>query len=111
MALSVTQQQFVDNKINQVLENAGVPINNQALREELRKNAEVDITGREAAVRVKVNDDRGDISLSERLAELRSDASFRNQFPATPTKVIAKGDMSKLRENFADIAAGKVAVE
>jgi len=110
MAESATKQAYIDNQVSIMLAAANVPINNTVLREELTKHAVVDVAGRDACVRI-VRPDGTDVSLGERLAELKTDPLFRGQFPAAPSKVVAKNDMAKLRENFDAIASGKIAVE
>jgi len=47
------------------------------------------------------------------IAEQRSNPAFADSFVSSGPKVvrIPRGDLDKLRENFADIAAGRVLVE
>ena len=46
------------------------------------------------------------------IADQRSNPMFADSFNSTEPKVrIPRGDLDKLRENFADIAAGRVLVE
>jgi hypothetical protein len=109
MALSTTEKAFVDNQISKVLSDAGIPTNNPALRQELERTAFVEMCGRDAAVRVNVNG--REISLGDRLNELRDAEQFKSAFPAPARKVVDHRDMAQLRENFNDVAAGKIAVE
>ena len=109
MARSTTEQAFVEAQISKVLSDAGIPTNNAALRTELERTAFVELCGREAAVRSNVNG--RELSLGDRLNELRDAANFKGAFPAPARKVVDHRDMAQLRENFNDVAAGKVAVE
>jgi hypothetical protein len=109
MARSTTEQYFVETQISKVLSDAGIPTNNPALRSELERTAFVEMCGRDAAVRSNVNG--RELSLVDRLNELRDSAQFKSAFPAPSRKVVDHRDMAQLRENFNDVAAGKVAVE
>jgi len=74
----------------------------------LNKCAE-DTGVREAVVRVP--DESGQlVTLDDRIKELRSDPRYSDIFPQ-PERIVAKGDMEQLTENFDAIAAGKVIVE
>jgi hypothetical protein len=110
MARSATEEMFIGNKVTAALAAAGIPTNNAKLRAELERNAMVDVSGREASVRW-VKPDGSDVSLMERLNELRNSPEFESAFPAPPRKVVDHRDINQLRENFADVAAGKIAVE
>jgi hypothetical protein len=102
MARSSIQQAFVSTKVCEALTRANLP-HNSAIRRVLEEESEV-VGGRDAYVRC-----RGDVSLDERILEMREDPRFKNSFPAAKP-VIAKSDTRSLTANFADIASGKVIV-
>lgn len=99
---SAIAQNFISSKVCEALSRHGIG-HDDPIREELEKDAEV-AGVRDACVRVRGG------SIDDRIAELRRDPRFASSFPADPPKV-ARSDMAKLRENFAAIAGGKVAVE
>jgi hypothetical protein len=50
-----------------------------------------------------------DVTVRERLDELAADFMFKHHFP-TGGKAMSSSDMRALRDNFAEIASGKVVV-
>jgi hypothetical protein len=106
MARTASQQQLVDTKLDEVLTRASLPVDSP-VRGMLDRDVEVFDTGREFAVHVPGPD--RDISLSERLEEIKHDPMFAHNFPGATPK-IARNDANRLREHFDDIASGKVVV-
>ena len=70
--------------------------------------SEAQIVGQRACVRV-IDENGSWVMLEDRIKELKADPRFRDTIP-NPDRV-AKGDVAGLRDNFEQIAAGKVAVE
>lgn len=104
---STVQQHLVDAKIDDALTGAGLPLTSP-VRGLLDRDAEAVDNGREFYVHVPRPD--RDISLSERLEEIRRDAMFLHHFPTDAPRV-AKNDMRQMAERFDDIVSGKVRVE
>jgi hypothetical protein len=69
---------------------------------------EAQIVGKTACVRV-VNDHGDWMMLEDRVKELMADPRFRDTVPNPAT--VAKGDVSGLRDSFANIAEGTAVVE
>jgi hypothetical protein len=107
---SAIPEQFVQNSISKLLTSRGIPTNNATLRAALDADAVVETSGREAAVRIVTNLGR-ELSLADRLDELQQDPTYRSAFPPAPKKTVDHRDMESLRQNFNDVAAGKIAVE
>jgi hypothetical protein len=108
MARSTTEQHFIDNEISKALDKVGLPVN-CAQRSVLERDAVVLATERDCYVRLHGEDGR-ELSLAQRLDEMRSEPAWRGHFPAAPKAILAKNDLTKMRENFDDIALGKVVV-
>ena len=103
---TASQQSFVDEKIYQVLEEASLPIDSP-LRGLLNRDATVFDAGREFGICVPRAE--RDLSLAERLEELKSDPLFRHNFQAA-RPAVDKRDMRGLSENFDAILSGKTVV-
>jgi len=99
---------YIDAKLDQVLGAAGLPVN-FALRHMIARDAVVQGEGRTVRVAV-VRPGVGDVSLTERLNELRQDYMYRHHFPtAKPT--VSKRDLQGLSQNFEAILKGDAVVE
>jgi hypothetical protein len=72
------QQQFVNTKLDEALSRAGLPVD-YPIRGWLDRDLEIADTGREPWVYVSRPD--RDITLDERLAELKNDATPKHNFP------------------------------
>lgn len=103
---TVSQQAFVDNKISDVLAHENLPVDSP-LRSLLDRDATVFDAGREFGV--CVTRPGRDISLAERLEELKSDFMFKDHFKAAQPKV-DKRDLRSMSEHFDEIVTGKVTV-
>jgi hypothetical protein len=103
---TAVNQQYVDTKLDECLSRAGLPVDSP-IRAILDRDSEI-ATGREPWVYV-ARPDR-DITLDERLSELKQDATFKHNFPKDlPT--VNKRDLGQLREHFSEIASGKTTVK
>jgi hypothetical protein len=69
---------------------------------------EAQIVGQTACVRV-LDESGGWIMLEDHIKELKADPHFRDTVPNPAT--VAKGDVSGLRDSFANIAEGTAVVE
>ncbi len=100
-------QHFVDEEINKALMRANLPTDH-AMRDALDNMA---VVGGVREASVQCVDALGDsISIDNMIARLKADPNYRASIPAAPPTVM-KGDTSRLRVNFDDIAAGKVVVK
>ena len=103
--LSAIKQTFVSTKIDAALSKVGLPVTSP-LRALIERDAEAS-DGRDPWVYV-ARPDRN-LTLDERVDELRSDKMFAHHFPKrAPT--VDKRDIAKLSENFDAIASGKTIV-
>src|ERR1700685_3027930 len=107
---SAINEQFVQSTIGRILTSRGIPTNNAKLRAALDADAVVNTSGRDAEVRIVTQLGR-ELSLADRLDELQQDSTYRSAFPPVPKKTVDPRDMEGLRQNFDDVAAGKIAVE
>ena len=111
---SASEQQFVDGKLDEALSEAGLPVTSP-IRGILNRDCEV-FEGVEPRGQktfgIKISRPTGDISLRERLDELKGDAMYRHNFPKeTPTVAATSGQcLRPTTQNLADIAAGRVVV-
>jgi hypothetical protein len=103
---TASQQSFVDEKIDQVLEQAALPLDSP-LRGLLNRDCEVFDAGREFGIRVPHAD--RDLSLAEHLETFRENSMFRHNFAAA-RPAVDKRDMRGLSENFDAILSGKTVV-
>jgi hypothetical protein len=104
---TAAQQRFIDDKITDVLADENLPADSK-LRGLLDLDATVFDAGREFGICV-VRPGR-DISLAERLKELKTDVMFKHHFQAARPKV-DKRDLRTMAEHFDEILTGKVRVE
>jgi hypothetical protein len=108
---SASEQLFVDGKLDDALSEAGLPVTSP-IRGILNRDCEV-FDGVEPrgqkSFGIKIPRPSGDISLRERLDELKRDAMYKHNFPKE-TPSIAAGGGQCIRpsgEDFADIVSGK----
>ena len=111
---SAAEEGFIHSKVDQALAEAGLPLDSP-IRSIVTRDAEVSegsgLSGQKSYTVKVVRDGQPDASIRERLEELRSDPMFRHNFGAAAQgKAVSSADLAALRENFADIAAGKVIV-
>jgi len=107
MGHTASEENFIKVQIAEALSNAGV-VPDSPLKAVLARDAEIETTGRTAAVRVR--DEYGRLlSLEEKLGELKASPMFKHHFPVgLPT--VSASDLRATRENFAEIASGRVKV-
>ncbi len=104
---TASEAHFIDTTVSQAMSDAGV-VADSKLKPILLRDAEIEMAGSSAAVRVR--DDNGRlVSLDERLDELKASPLYRHHFPKGPPTVPAS-DLRATRENFAEIASGRVKV-
>lgn len=97
------EEQFISSKLDQEFAEAGLP-SDSPLRHIIDQDAQViegvGLPGQRAYCVKIVRDGRPAVSIRERLTELRSE----------PRSAVSSTDSQAIRNNFADIAAGKVIV-
>jgi len=81
------------------------------MRAELDAGAELTLDGKD----VRVPDERGRmIPVRERVMQLKQDPRWASEFPPDmtpePKRIVAKDNLEKLAEHFAEIASGKTIV-
>ena len=107
-AQSSTGKAYISSEVVKALISANLPYNHP-MRQELEEKAE--IVGDERNLFVRVPDAQGGRTmLADEIERLKHDPRYAATIPPSPEKV-AKTDMKKLSENFAEIAAGKVTVK
>lgn len=110
---SAPEEAFLDAQLDQTLADAGLPANSP-VRALLARDAEIfqgaTVAGHSTfGIRIPRPETGRDITLSERLEELRQDPLCRHDFPVAKPSV-SKTDLRTMAENLADIASGKVTV-
>jgi hypothetical protein len=104
---SASEQHFIDVQVSQAMSDAGVA-HDSKLKPLLLRDAEIEMAGSSTAVRVR--DDAGRlVSLEERLAEMKETFMYKHHFPVGPATVPAS-DLRATRENFSEIASGRIKV-
>jgi len=107
MAHTASEEQFIKVQISEALSNAGV-VPDSPLKALLARDAEIETTGRTAAVRIR--DEHGRLlSLEDKIAELKESYMTRHHFPKGPPTVPAS-DLRATREHFSEIASGRIKV-
>jgi hypothetical protein len=104
---SPTEAHFIDVTVTQKLSDHGVA-HDSTLKPLLVRDAEISMAGTTASVRVR--DENGNsVSLDERLSDMKLDPRWRHHFPKGPPTVPAS-DLRATRENFSEIASGRIKV-
>jgi hypothetical protein len=99
---STTEQNFIDGQLDAALSRHRLP-HSHPIRTLLEDEAVMAGT-RQPCVRC------GNLSLDDRIAQLKDDARFAHSFPHPGGKV-SKNDMATMRTRFDEIASGRVRVE
>lgn len=107
---TASEEMFIKSQVEEAMTNGGVLREcRAALGAFLVSQAEVEMSGRVAAVRIR--DDHGRVlSLLDRLAEMKDEFMYRHNFCSGPP-VVSASDLRTTRDNFAEIASGRVRVE
>jgi len=108
--LSATEEQFARTEIEKAMTDGGVlRESREAVAKFLISQAEVEMSGRVAAVRIR--DEHGRVlSLGDRLSEMKTEYMHKHSFCAGPPVVSAR-DLRATSANFSEIASGRVRVE
>ena len=112
---STAEQGFIDSKLDETLPEFGLSPDSP-IRQILDRDAVVyeasGVTGQKAYGVKVVREGVPDVTVRERLEELRSDCMFRHHFGAVAQgKAVSSADLRAMAENFDDIASGKVVVK
>lgn len=104
---TASEQHFIDVTVSQKLSDHGVA-HDSPVKAMLSSRAEIETTGTQAAVYYREDDGRR-MTIDAKLQELRESFMYRHHFPKGPATVSAR-DMRATRENFAEIASGRIKV-
>jgi len=108
MGHTASEQNFIESEIEAAFHRHGV-IPGSPLKAVLAKAAEIETTGRTAAVRIR--DEHGRVlSLDDKLGEMKEEYMFKHHFPKGKP-VVPANDLVATREAFDEIRIGRVRVE
>src|SRR5690242_474586 len=94
---------IISIKVQEALLRHGLPLDSR-VREELERNA---VIGGGFHPEVVIRDQNIELTLDQRIGQLREDPNFRDCFPHPP-RTISRNDHEAIRQNFDAIAKGTV---